>query len=328
MQLLRELGRPATLLSEPTTAGTRFQLFDDVVAVLRDAACPPPAPDRPDRRRGRGGMGHPRSGDPRQLAARVRARRGAAGRQAQTGGQPHGGAAGQRQPDRLQRGAQPAAATGTRGGQAGDLFGEPAHRAAAILTDKQAYPQHDHHPSTAHRRIGKSTPVAAVHPRTRATTPRAGHLVGLRARPDPHLDRAELDSFDPHLGQVRKQDLKTVIIAPAAPYTVDDRSRRRDQPRSTKVGPELDLSGPRVHDRPSSQHSRSSREGVAMGEAAPATASTLPRSPAPLTRHLRGCQPGDLGIARQVLHVLVTRRGNVPAAQATRSLARCLSVPG
>ena len=30
--------------------------------------------------------------------------------------------------------------------------------------------------------------------------------------------------------------LKTVIIALAAPYTVDDRSRRRDQPRSTKVG--------------------------------------------------------------------------------------------
>jgi hypothetical protein len=61
-------------------------------------------------------------------------------------------------------------------------------------------------------------------------------LVGLRARPDPHLNRAALDPFDAHLGQVRQQDLKTVIIAPVAPYTVDDRSRRRDQPRSTKVG--------------------------------------------------------------------------------------------
>jgi hypothetical protein len=83
------------------------------------------------------------------------------------------GAAGQRQADRLQRGTQPNAATSMRGGQASDLVSEPAHRAAAILTDEQTHPQHDLHPSTTHRRVGKPTLVATVHPRTQVTTPRA-----------------------------------------------------------------------------------------------------------------------------------------------------------
>jgi transposase InsO family protein len=55
-------------------------------------------------------------------------------------------------------------------------------------------------------------------------------------RPDPHLDRADLDSVNPHLGQVRQQDLKTVIIAPGSLYTVDDHVHGRDELRSTKAG--------------------------------------------------------------------------------------------
>src|SRR5262249_59671327 len=155
---------------------------------------------------------------------------------AQTGGQPRRGAACQRQPDRLQRGAPPGAAPAMWRGQTGHLLGVAAYRAVPLFTDEQAYPQHDRDPSTTHRHIGNTTLVTAAHPGTQTTTPRARHLIRLRRRPDPHLDRADLDSFDPHLGQMRQHDLNTVIIAPAAPYTVHDHSRRRDQPRSTKVG--------------------------------------------------------------------------------------------
>ncbi len=115
-----------------------------------------------------------------------------------------------------------------RGGQASDLFSEPAHRAAAILTDEQPYPQHDLHPSTTHRRVGKPTLVATVHPRTQVTTLRAWRVASLRARPDPHYDRTELHPFNCHLGQVRQQDPKIMIIAPATQYTVDDHLCRRD----------------------------------------------------------------------------------------------------
>jgi hypothetical protein len=130
--------------------------------------------------------------------------RAAAGQQAQTGSQPRRGAAGQRQPDDLQRRPPPGAAPSMPRSQTGHLLGVAAYRAAPLLTDQQAYPQHDRHPPTTHRHIGNTTLVTAMHPRTQTTTPRARRLIRHRGRPDPHLDRADLDSFDPHLGQVRQ----------------------------------------------------------------------------------------------------------------------------
>jgi hypothetical protein len=74
-----------------------------------------------------------------------------------------------------------------------------------------------------HRQISQLALVPAVHPLTATTTPRTRRPAGLRTSPDPQLSGAVLDPLDHHVGQLRQQHLKAMIIAPAAQYTVDRR---------------------------------------------------------------------------------------------------------
>jgi hypothetical protein len=146
-----------------------------------------------------------------------------ADRHSEPGRQPRPGATGQGQPNLFQHVTQATAATGVRHGQALDLLGEPPHRTAPVLADEHPNPQHERNLPAAHREIGQTALVTAVHPPTATTASRTRRPVGLRTSPDPQLNCTALDALDRHIGQPRQQHLKTMIIAPTAQYTVDNR---------------------------------------------------------------------------------------------------------
>jgi hypothetical protein len=125
---------------------------------------------------------------------------------------------GQRQPDRLQRGAQQPGPSRPRGRQPGSLLGEGPRRAPSVVAEEPTDPQHDLDRLTADRRISQTATVAAVHPGGGLPAPGAVRRAGTDSRRQPYATRAVADTVKYDTVQVRQQPsskiTRPVIIQP------------------------------------------------------------------------------------------------------------------